>query len=396
MNIKRIIREELDGLEWIKDTKSNQDIAQEIADETKIKNGKLYPPFSVPPFTHSHFRLFLSLSRSAFASLVFRNYGKEQYGLNKEDANDVWERYKDIIKDKINDHNNLNESSDLQWIKDTNSNQDIAQEIADKTKIKNGKLYPPFLSPAHTLPPFTSHLTHLFLPLPLHPLPHFAKYGKEQYGLDKEDANDVWKRYGKLLKNKINNLKESNDLQWIKNVKSNQDIAQEIADETKIKDNRLYHPPFLPSLHLLATPQSHPLFRKYCKVEYGLDKEDANDVWKRYKKLLKNKVNNLNESNDFSWIDEIPTYDFHNGKYYIDISGLDEDEACEVQQTILNMGIDWKDSMGLQKRFCDTYITKGYIIQNATLYRTPRTFKEYEEAIYPDMIYINGRTDLLS
>ncbi|MDB4326301.1 hypothetical protein N9966_00650, partial [bacterium] len=111
MNIKRIIREELDGLEWIKDTNSNQDIAQEIADETKIKNGKLYPPFSLlASFTlHS----FLLLSRSAFASLIFRNYGKEQYGLDKEDANDVWERYKDIIKDKINDHNNLNESNDL-------------------------------------------------------------------------------------------------------------------------------------------------------------------------------------------------------------------------------------------------------------------------------------------
>ncbi len=197
----------------------------------------------------------------------------------------------------------------LEWIKNTKSNQDIAQEIADETKIKNGKLYPPFLSPANTLPPFTSHLTHLFLPLPLYPLPHFAKYGKEQYGLNKEDANDVWERY---------------------------------------------------------------------------------------KKLLKNKVNNINESNDFSWIDEIPQYDFHNGKYYIDISELGDDEACEVQQAILNIGIDWKDSMGLQKRFCDTYITKGYIIQNATLYRTPRTFKEYEEAIYPDMIYINGRTDLLS
>lgn len=104
------------------------------------------------------------------------------------------------------------------------------------------------------------------------------------------------------------------------------------------------------------------------------------------------------ELNDFDWVDEIPQYDFHNGKYYIDISELDEDEACEVQQAILNMGIDWQDSMGLQKRFCDTYTTKGYIIQNATLYRTPRTFKEYEKTIgnLDDMIYINGRTDLLA
>ena len=116
MNIKRIIKEELDGLQWIKDVKSNQDIAQEIADETKIKNGRLYPPFSLL-FTPTPTQ-FTFLSRSAFASLIFRNYGKEQYGLDKEDANDVWKRYKDIIKDKINDHSNINESNDLQWIKD--------------------------------------------------------------------------------------------------------------------------------------------------------------------------------------------------------------------------------------------------------------------------------------
>ena len=104
------------------------------------------------------------------------------------------------------------------------------------------------------------------------------------------------------------------------------------------------------------------------------------------------------EMGDFGWIDEIPQYDFHNGYHYIDISGLDEDEACEVQQAILNMDIDWKDSMGLQKRFCDTYITKGYIIQNATLYRTPKSYDDYKEIIgdIDDMIYINGRTDLLA
>ena len=114
MNIKRIIREELDGLEWIKDTNSNQDIAQEIADETKIKNNRLYHPLFHPlsplPLTLSHPLLFSS----------FTKYGKEQYGLdNLEDVNDVWKRYKDIVKDKINDHSNINESNDLQWIKDT-------------------------------------------------------------------------------------------------------------------------------------------------------------------------------------------------------------------------------------------------------------------------------------
>jgi len=111
---------ESDGMEWIQDVKSNQDIAQEIADETKIKNDLLYTPF--PPFPFStvplrmpylHFPLFSTRLLSSFTK-----YYKEQYGLNDEDdINDVWERYKKLVRDKVN---NINESDELQWIKDIN------------------------------------------------------------------------------------------------------------------------------------------------------------------------------------------------------------------------------------------------------------------------------------
>ena len=72
---------ESDGLEWIQDVKSNQDIAQEIADETKIKNDLLYTPF--PPFPFStvprrmpylHIPLFSTRLLSSFTK-----YGKEQF-----------------------------------------------------------------------------------------------------------------------------------------------------------------------------------------------------------------------------------------------------------------------------------------------------------------------------
>ena len=291
----------------------------------------------------------------------------------------------------------------LEWIKDTNSNQDIAQEIADETKIKNGKLYPPFLS-SHT-----SLSSPLFI---LSPSPLFRNYGEEQYGLNKEDANDVWERYKKLIENKVNNLKESNDLQWIKDVKSDEDIdediAQELVNNTKIvKDANgnftIEADNFRPYPIEDFAYDYAPHFIVQIESNYGItDINHISKIWKRYQEGIgvrtakEYPIGGVNESNDFSWIDEIPQYDFYNGEYYIDISELDDDEACEVQQAILNIGIDWKDSMGLQKRFCDTRNTKGYIIKNATLYRTPRTFKEYEEAIYPDIIYINGRTDLLA
>lgn len=110
--IKKILRES-DGLEWIKDIKSNQDIAQKIADKSEIKNNKLYTPFTSS--SHSLAPLLLELPYPSFS---FTEYCKEQYGLNDDDIKDVWDRYKNIIIDKINNHSNLNENDDMDWIKD--------------------------------------------------------------------------------------------------------------------------------------------------------------------------------------------------------------------------------------------------------------------------------------
>ena len=103
---------EQDELEWIKDVQSNQDIAQEIADKSEIKDNKLSLPFS--PFPSP----FLLLSLSSYPFFSFKKYCKEQYGLIEEDLQDVWDRYKDIITDKINNHSNLNENDDMDWIRD--------------------------------------------------------------------------------------------------------------------------------------------------------------------------------------------------------------------------------------------------------------------------------------
>ena len=113
--ISNNILNESDDFDWINDVKSNQDIAQEIADETEIKNGRLYPPFSsVLPF----FSLLLSFSPS-FPSLLlplFTKHCKEVYGLNEDEIEYVWEEYREII---IGKNNNLNESDELGWIQDT-------------------------------------------------------------------------------------------------------------------------------------------------------------------------------------------------------------------------------------------------------------------------------------
>ena len=93
---------ESDDMEWIKDTKSNQDIAQEIADKSEIKNGRLYPHSLLPSFPSlpSPFPSYSIPIRSHSSLLSFSffiDYCKEEYGLNINDIEDIWDRYKEII-----------------------------------------------------------------------------------------------------------------------------------------------------------------------------------------------------------------------------------------------------------------------------------------------------------
>tara|TARA_R110001632_G_scaffold70305_1_gene163818 strand:- start:112 stop:1365 length:1254 start_codon:yes stop_codon:yes gene_type:complete len=211
LNVIRMVRKDLkeeNGLQWIKDVKSNKDIAQEIADETKIKNGRLYPPYLPPYLISINPLFFFSLSR--FSSL-FTKYCKEQYGLDNVNANDVWERYKDIVKDKINDHSNINESNELQWIKDTlipNEYYEFLEEAKDKygygpinnsdVDIILGIKKPPTPEDIDWARDYKRYLINYFAETEDYPIEMVEEWFKEIYS---------------------KGINESDELQWIKDIK---------------------------------------------------------------------------------------------------------------------------------------------------------------------------------
>ncbi len=112
MNIKRIIREELDsGLQWIKDVKSNKDIAEELFSQTVItpEEGLVKVPFSWS---------LQQQKKTYFKLMIIKKYGN---GIGEDkNSDDIWERYKLLVNNRLNElrPKKLKESNELDWIKD--------------------------------------------------------------------------------------------------------------------------------------------------------------------------------------------------------------------------------------------------------------------------------------
>ena len=73
-------------------------VLDQIVSETRIDHdkGKIYVPY----YSSSHsYLIFFDLS---VISRFFRIHCKNIYGLNEQETEYVWEKYKEIIKDKIN------------------------------------------------------------------------------------------------------------------------------------------------------------------------------------------------------------------------------------------------------------------------------------------------------
>lgn len=120
-------------------------------------------------------------------------------------------------------------------------------------------------------------------------------------------------------------MMESNDMEWINDIKSNKDIAEELLNQTVItKDKGIVKLPFT------WTRQSpkKPYFDLSIKKKYGKDK-DSDDIWERYKVLVNNRLKEITgkgikESNDMEWINDInPIPEIKIGTCFVDeMSGV--------------------------------------------------------------------------
>jgi len=390
MNIRRIIREESNDMEWIKDQDpSNIHIRNlEIGMVVMVECKNFFPflknrEFTVDEITESY--------REGEICVHFKEMSKIKYpfgedreptipGMNMcEHLGCSFKLIKDIneiIKEEIDD---------FDWIRDIkatplNSNEQwILVNDIDRENREEGKEIQKYLFD-HDYKWGTHYEPHQRLRnFCINAIYHYPlNSGRMLYHDGCRDAEvsmtnkDIQKEEYKVFywsDLKPTSIKEEmdNSLDWISDVKSNQDIAQEIADKSEIKDDGL-HTPFLPS-RLLPIPFSisppllfpsiyslppqllHTFFTDYCEEQYGLSFKESKDIWERYMVIIKDKIkiNNLNESNDMDWIKDtlIPNeyYEFleeAKDKYgYGPINNSDVDIILGIKKPPTPEDIDW-------------------------------------------------------
>lgn len=155
MNIRRIIREEMNDFDWVKDTLSNHDIAQNIVDKTNMwmvdDDLRVNLPFMTYGEGYSAKQLFKtsSLLGLKYPTIMFLEYLLYKYGIERTDqfapykfnpeAQDIWFRYKNLITKKVLDNlkdKPINESNDFDWVKDIKPTNPIDDFLMKKFQEK--------------------------------------------------------------------------------------------------------------------------------------------------------------------------------------------------------------------------------------------------------------------
>lgn len=213
MSLKKIIKEEMDDFEWIRKSQVLPlDIAKDLVNQTEIiPDAFMGEPMIKVPFTNLQFN-----EPGRFVHLPSLNkYIKTNYGIEDNlTISSIVNMWSAMTKEKMK--KTLTESDDLQWIRDVKVNPWDGIEFkvsAEKTLKTTYKI-----------------------------LDWGDPKGVRVVWRDNDDYHNKWKHTHytrEEVENYVNkgnwvivnkNINESDDLDWIKDIKTNNDIAQEIYD----------------------------------------------------------------------------------------------------------------------------------------------------------------------
>lgn len=126
----------------------------------------------------------------------FSKYCRNTYGLTKQEIDYVWEKYRNIIIDKIINRENINESNN----KKERFIQYVINELVNETNIYHDK--------GVVCTPYNLNHTLLYYKIKLrYPSlsSEFYDYCKDIYGLTDQEIDYVWEEYKSTIKDKITN-----------------------------------------------------------------------------------------------------------------------------------------------------------------------------------------------
>ena len=256
-------------------------IVDYMVEDTTITPNFIFFPFMTKPYLRSpygkpenlHFHL-----QNLYK--VFSKYCQDTYGLTDiYETFDIWEKYKTIlIGNKL-----INESVDNK----EKYLDKISQYILDDTKLEYGQkevIYP-FIPNVRSQWGLLVPLYYATIESPL--FNEFSEYCNDTYGLTYEESVYVWDQYKVIFNHKINS-KPMNE-----SINSRGDyldkVIEYMVDDTIIdynykSVNLLFLDP--PMLLFLFLPGIPPEILEYCNYVYGLNDDETNYVWRKYRDII--------------------------------------------------------------------------------------------------------------